>query len=122
VQSRAPWSDRRRRTLIGLGLGTVAGGLGAVALPAQYGVTSGFLALLCAFLLVVAAVVLVVVPGPGTLGTLLRSLPLAGAALVVAALLLLSAPDDLRWLWWTATAGAAVWTAGAAWEARRGDV
>ena len=93
------WSDRRRRTLIGLAAGVVAGGLGAVALPAQYGVTAGFLGLLCAFLLVAAAVVFVVVPGPGTLGTLLRSVPLAGATFVVALLLLLSTPDDLRWLW-----------------------
>jgi hypothetical protein len=116
------WSDRRRRTLIGLAAGTVAGGLGAVGLPAQYGVTAGFLGLLCAFLLVAAAVVFLVVPGPGTLGTLLRSVPLAGATFVVALLLLLSTPDDLRWLWWTATALSAVWTAGAAWEARRGDV
>ena len=49
-------------------------------------------------------------------------MPLAGATLVVALLLLLSTPDDLRWLWWTAAALSAVWTAGAAWEARRGDV
>jgi hypothetical protein len=122
VRSRTPWSDRRRRLLLGLALGVVAGGLGAVALPAQYGVGAGFLALLCAFLLVTATVVFVVVPGPGTLGTLLRSVPLAGAALVVAVLLLLSTPDDLRWLWWAGTALSAAWTATAAWEARRGDV
>ncbi len=61
-------------------------------------------------------------PGPGTLGTLLRSLPLAGAALVVAVLLLLSAPEDLRWLWWTAAGASAVWTATAAWQTRRSDV
>ena len=73
----------------------MAGGLGAVALPVQYGVTAGFLGLLCAFLLAVA---------------------------VVALLLLLSTPEDLRRLWWTATALSAVWTAGAAWEARREDV
>src|SRR5215218_10825923 len=111
---RPPWSDRRRRTLLALAFGIVACGLGAVALPAQYGVTSGLLALLCAFLLVAAAVVFVVVPGPGTLGTLLRSVPLAGAALVVAVLLLLSTPEDLWWLWWPATGAAAAWTAGAA--------
>ena len=122
VRSRAPWSDRRRRTLLGLALGIVAGGLGAVALPAGYGVTAGFLGLLCAFLLVAAAVVFLVVPGPGTLGTLLRSVPLAGATLVVAVLLLLATPGDLRWLWWTATAVSAVWAAAAAWEARRGGV
>jgi hypothetical protein len=119
--SRPPWSERRRRTLLGLALGIVACGLGAVALPAQYGVTSGLLALLCAFLLVAAAVVFVVVPGPGTLGVLLRSVPLAGAALVVAVLLLLSTPEDLRGLWWTAVGATAVWTAGAAWHARRPD-
>ena len=120
--SRPPWSDRRRRTLLGLAVGILAGGLGAIALPAQYGVTSGLLALLCAFLLVAAVVVFVVVPGPGTLGTLLRSVPLAGAALVVAVLLLLSTPEDLRWPWWLATGAAAAWTAGAAWQARRRDV
>jgi hypothetical protein len=119
--NRPPWSDRRRRTLLGLALGIVACGLGAVALPAQYGVTSGLLALLCAFLLVAATVVFLAIPGPGTLGTLLRSLPLAGAALVVAVLLLLSTPEDLRWLWWTATGASAVWTAAAAWRTRRSD-
>jgi hypothetical protein len=122
VRSRQPWSDRRRRVLLGLALGIVAGGLGAIALPAQYGVTAGLLALLCAFLLVAATVVFAVVPGPGTLGTLLRSVPLAGAALVVAVLLLLSTPEDLRWLWWLGTAVSAVWTVAAAWEARRTGV
>jgi hypothetical protein len=117
-----PWSDRRRRTLLGLALGIVACGLGAIALPAQYGVTSGLLALLCAMLLVAAVVVFVVVPGPGTLGTLLRSVPLAGAALVVAVLLLLSTPEDLRWVWELAAGATAVWTAAAAWQARRRDV
>ena len=96
MRGRPPWSDRRRRALLGLGLGIVAFGLGAIALPAQYGVSSGLLALLCAFLLVAVGVVFVVVPGPGTLGTLLRSVPLAGATLVVAVLLLLSTPEDLR--------------------------
>jgi hypothetical protein len=122
MQGRPPWSDRRRRALLGLGLGIVAFGLGAIALPAQYGVSSGLLALLCAFLLVAVGVVFVVVPGPGTLGTLLRSVPLAGATLVVAVLLLLSTPEDLRALWWAATGGAAAWTAAAAWRARRPDV
>jgi len=122
VHGRGPWSDRRRRTLVGLALGSVAGGLGAIALPEQYGVSSGLLGLLCAFLLVAVAVVFLVVPGPGTVGVLLRSVPLAGAALVVSVLLLLSTPDGLRWLWWTGTAVSAVWTAAAVREARRGDV
>jgi hypothetical protein len=117
--NRPPWSDRRRRTLLALALGIVACGLGAVALPAQYGVTSGLLALLCAFLLVAATVVFVVVPGPGTLGTLLGSVPLAGSALVVSVLLLLSTPEELRRLWWLTAIAAGVWTAGAAWQARR---
>jgi hypothetical protein len=117
--NRPPWSDRRRRTLLALAFGIVACGLGAVALPVQYGVTSGLLALLCAFLLVAATVVFVVVPGPGTLGVLLRSVPLAGSALVVSVLLLLSTPEDLRRLWWLTAIAAGAWTAGAAWQARR---
>ena len=124
-RGRRPWSDRRRRLLLGLAVGILAGGLGAIALPARYGVTAGLLGLLCAFLLVAAAVVFVLVPGPGTLGTLARSVPLAGAACVVAVLLLLSTPEDLRWLWWTATAATGAWTAWAAWAAwqtRRTDV
>jgi len=116
------WSDRRRRTLLGMALGIVAGGLGALALPARYGVTAGLLALLCAFLLVAAIAVFLVVPGPGTLETLLRSVPLAGSALVVAVLLLLSTPEGLRWLWWAAVVACAAWTAFAAWQTRRGDV
>jgi hypothetical protein len=119
--NRPPWSDRRRRTLLALAFGIVACGLGAVALPAQYGVTSGLLALLCAFLLVAATVVFVVVPGPGTLGVLLRSVPLAGSALVVSVLLLLSTPEELRRLWWLTAIAAGAWTAGAAWQARRSD-
>jgi len=117
--NRPPWSDRRRRTLLALAFGIVACGLGAVALPAQYGVTSGLLALLCALLLVAATVVFVVVPGPGTLGVLLRSVPLAGSALVVSVLLLLSTPEDLRRLWWLTAIAAGAWTAGAAWQAPR---
>jgi hypothetical protein len=117
--NRPPWSDRRRRTLLALAFGIVACGLGAVALPAQYGVTSGLLALLCALLLVAATVVFVVVPGPGTLGVLLRSVPLAGSALVVSVLLLLSTPEDLLRLWWLTAIAAGAWTAGAAWQARR---
>jgi hypothetical protein len=118
VGGQPPWSDRRRRTLIGLALGIVGCGLGAVALPAQYGSTAGILAALCAFLLVAATVVFVVVPGPGTLRTLLHTVPLAGAALVVAVLLLLSAPADLRWLWWTGAVAATAWTATAVWWTR----
>src|SRR3954471_13789110 len=77
MTARVPWSDRRRRTLIGLGAGTVV--LGAASfLPDEYGVTSLFLAALCAFLFVVATIVFVVVPGPDTFGTLLRSTALAG--------------------------------------------
>jgi len=117
--NRPQWSGRRRRTLLALAFGIVACGLGAVALPAQYGVTSGLLALLCAFLLVAATVVFVVVPGPDTLGTLLRSVPLAGSALVVSVLLLLSTPEELRRLWWLTAIAAGAWTAGAAWQARR---
>lgn len=113
------WSDRRRRTLIGLALGIVAGGLGAVGLPDGYGVSALFLAALAAFLLIAATVVFVVVPGPGTLGTLLRSAPLAGAVLVVTVLLLLSTNGDLRRLWVAGVAAAAVWTALAVWRARR---
>jgi hypothetical protein len=119
--NRPQWSDRRLRTLLALAFGIVACGLGAVALPAQYGVTSGLLALLCAFLLVAATVVFVVVPGPGTLGVLLRSVPLAGSALVVSVLLLLSTPEELRRLWWLTAIAAGAWTAGAAWQARRSD-
>jgi hypothetical protein len=119
VADRPPWSHRRRRTLIGLAGGAIAFGLGAVGLPDEYGVTSGFLAALCAFLAVVALVVFVAVPGPGTLGTLLRTVPLAGAVLVVAVLLLLSTSTDLRWLWSVIAVAAAAWTAAAAWGTRR---
>jgi hypothetical protein len=119
VGNRPPWSDRRRRTLLGLALGIVAFGLGAIALPDQYGVTSSFLAALCAFLLVAATVVFVAVPGPGTLHTLLHTVPLAGAVLVVAVLLLLSTSADLRWLWSLISVAAAAWTAVAVWRTRR---
>ena len=119
---RPPWSERRRRTLLGLGLGALLTGLGALVLPGEYATTSAALAALCAFLLVAATAVFVVVPGPDTLGTLLRSVPLAGAVLVVAVLLLLSTRDEpLHLLWWVAAGGAAVWTATAAWFARRPD-
>jgi hypothetical protein len=117
MPARAPWSDRRRRTLIGLGAAAVV--LGAASfLPDEYGVTALFLAALCAFLLVVATVVFVVVPGPGTFGTLLRSTAVAGPALVVAVLLLLAAPAELRPLWWLATGASAAWTGTALWLTR----
>jgi len=119
VESRPPWSDRRRRALLGLAGGIALFGIGAFALPDQYGVTSSFLAALCAFLLVVATIVFVVVPGPDTFRTLLRTVPLAGAVLVVAVLLLLSTSAELRWLWSLIAAAAAVWTAVAVWETRR---
>ncbi len=118
TQPRPRWSDRRRRTLVGLAAGAVVLGAGAFVLPAELGVTSGFLAALCAFLLVAATVVFVAVPGPDTLGTLLRTVPLAGAVLVVAVLLLLSAPAELRALWWAGVAGGAVWLGYALWEGR----
>jgi len=93
--------------------------VGALALPDQYGVTSAFLAALCGFLLVAATVVFVAVPGPDTLGTLLRTVPLAGAVLVVAVLLVLSTDDTVRRLWLLAAVAAAGWTAFAVWEGRR---
>jgi hypothetical protein len=119
VRDRLPWSARRRRTLRNLGLGAVVGGLGALALPAQYGVTAGFLAALCGFLLVAASTVFVMIPGPGTFGALLRTVPLAGASLVVAVLLLLSTTAELRWLWAVVAVAAAGWTATAIWQTRR---
>jgi hypothetical protein len=97
----------------------VAFTLGGIGFPDELGATSAILAAFCGFLFVVAVIVFVAVPGPGTLGTLLRSVPLAGAALVVAVLLLLSTPDDLRWLWVTGTVATAAWTGAALWEARR---
>ena len=119
MEPRPPWSDRRRRTLFGLAGGIALFGIGAFVLPDQYGVTSSFLAALCAFLLVVATIVFVVVPGPDTFRTLLHTVPLAGAVLVVAVLLLLSTSADLRWLWSLIAVAAAVWTAIAVWETRR---
>ena len=120
MRTRPPWSDRRRRTLIGLGAATVV--LGAASfLPDEYGVTALFLTALSAFLLLVAAVVFVLVPGPGTFGTLLRSTALAGPALVVAVLLLLAAPAELRPLWWLVTAASAAWAATALWLNRGAD-
>jgi hypothetical protein len=119
VESRPPWSDRRRRTLIGLALGIVAFGVGAIALPDEHGLTSAFLAALCAFVLLLAAIVFLAIPGPDTLRTLLAMVPLAGAVLVVAVLLLLSADAELRWLWFGIAIAAAAWTATAVWQTRR---
>ena len=118
MEPRQPWSDRRRWTLLGLAGGTMAFTLGGIGLPDEMGATSAVLAALCAFLLVVATIVFVAVPGPGTPAALMRSVPLAGAVLVVAVLLLLSTPADLRWLWIAATVGAAGWTAAAIWSTR----
>ena len=121
MQPRPRWSDRRRRTLAGLAAGAVVLTAGAFLLPDEFGVTSGFLATLCGFLLLAAVVVFVAVPGPDTLGTLLRTVPLAGAVLVVAVLLLLSAPAELRPLWWAGVAGGAAWLGYALWQARATD-
>ena len=112
TELRPPWSPRRRRTLTGLGLATALFGLAGFALPDQYGVTSLFLAALAAFLLVVATIVFIAVPGPGTVDVLLRSLTLSGAVLVVAVLLVLStAGEPLRWVWVLAALAAAAWVA-----------
>ncbi len=120
-EPRPPWSRRRRRLLAGLALGGAAGGLGALLLPAEAGVTAAFLGALCGFLLVVAAVVFVAIPGPDTLGELVRTTPLAGAVCVVAVLLALSTEgQSLRWLWWRAAGLGAVWVAAAVWLTRRG--
>jgi hypothetical protein len=117
---RPRWSRRRKRLLVGLGAGAVLTGAGGLLLPTEYGVTSAFVAALCALLLVAATVVFVAVPGPDTLGTLLRTVPLAGAVLVVAVLLVLStAGESLRWLWILVAVAAAGWTAFALWENRR---
>ncbi|MGY1772391.1 hypothetical protein [Blastococcus sp. SYSU D00813] len=117
---RPPWSTRRRRTLMGLALAAVLFGLAGIALPAQYGVAAVFLAALAAFLLVVAVVVFVAIPGPGTVDVLLRSLTISGAVLVVAVLLVLStAGEPLRWIWVLAAAAAAAWVGTALWLARR---
>jgi hypothetical protein len=118
VENRPPWSDRRRRTLLGLGVGILVFGIGAIAIPGEIGATSLYLAALCAFLLVVAAIVFVAIPGPGTLHALAHTVPLAGAVLVVAVLLLLSV-TQLRWLWALVSIAAAAWTAVAVWETRR---
>jgi hypothetical protein len=121
VENRMAWSDRRRKTLLGLGAGALVLGLAALLLPDEYGATSAVLAALCAFLFVTALVVFVAVPGPGTLETLSRSVPLAGAVLVVAVLLLLSTDAELRWLWALIALAAAAWTAWAVWQTRRSE-
>jgi hypothetical protein len=118
VENKPPWSQRRRRTLLGLGAASVLFGIGGIALPGEWGAKSLYLAALCAFLLVVAVIVFVAIPGPGTLHELAHTVPLAGAVLVVAVLLLLST-SNLRWLWALVSVGAAVWTAVAVVETRR---
>jgi hypothetical protein len=119
VESSPSWSARRRKTLIGLGAGLAVFGIGALAIPGEAGVTALAVAGICAFLLIAATVVFLAVPGPDTFGTLVRTVPLAGAVLVVAVLLLLSTDEQLRWLWILISAVAAAWTAWAVWEARR---
>jgi hypothetical protein len=121
VENRVAWSSRRRRTLLALGAGAAVMGLAALALPDEYGATAAVLAALFAFLLVTALVVFIAVPGPGTLETLSRSVPLAGAVLVVAVLLLLSTDAALRWLWVLTSLAAAAWTASAVWRTRRSE-
>ena len=121
VENRAPWSGRRTRTLLWLGAGAVVMGLAALALPDEYGATAAVLAALFGFLLVTALIVFIAVPGPGTLETLARSVPLAGAVLVVAVLLLLSTDAALRWLWILIALAAAGWTASAVWRTRSSE-
>lgn len=119
TEPRPPWSRRRRRTLLVLGLAAVLFGLAGIGLPDQYGVASLFLAALAVFLLVAAVVVFVAIPGPGTVDVLLRSLTISGAVLVVAVLLVLStAGEPLRWIWVLAAVGAAAWVGTAFWLAR----
>jgi hypothetical protein len=119
VDDRPGWSHRRRRTLLWLGAGFVVTGIAALTVPGELGVTATAVAGICAFLFLAALVIFVAVPGPDTFGTLVRTVPLAGAVLVVAVLLLLSTAADLRWLWVLISAVAAGWTAWAVWEARR---
>ena len=118
MENKPPWSQRRRRTLLGLGAASVLFGTGGIVLSGEWGAKSLYLAALCAFLLVVAVVVFVAIPGPGTLHELAHTVPLAGAVLVVAILLLLSAPG-LRWLWALVSVAAAAWTAVAVLQTRR---
>ncbi len=120
TEPRPPWSRRRRRTLIGLGLAAVLFGLAGIGLPDQYGLAAVYLGALAAFLLVVALIVFVAIPGPGTVDALLRSLTVSGAVLVVAVLLVLStAGEPLRWLWVLAALAAAAWLGTALWLNRR---
>jgi hypothetical protein len=117
---RRPWSRRRKRLLLGLGVAAVLTAIGALTLPAELGVTSGFVAALCALLFVAATVVFVAIQGPDTFGHLLRLPPLAGSVTVVAVLLALSnAGQSLRWLWILAALAAAAWAAFAMWESHR---
>jgi hypothetical protein len=104
----------------GLAAATVVLGAAAFAFPPSLGATAGLLAGLCAFLLVAAVAVFVLVPGPDTTGALLEAVPLAGSVLVVTVLLVLSTRGEpFEWLWWTAAAAAALWTATALWRTRR---
>jgi hypothetical protein len=108
TEARPPWSSRRRKLLVVLGVGAVIG------------VTALFLGGLCGFLLATAVVVFLTIPGPETLAQLLRMPPLAGAVFVVAVLLALSDPaGELRWLWIVAAVAAAAWAAFAVWETHR---
>jgi hypothetical protein len=117
---RPPWSSRRKRLLVGLGGAAVVFGAVGLAIRNPMGVTAAFLAALCGFLLVVALIVFVAIPGPDTFGTLLRTTPLAGAVLVVAVLLVLSnAGGSVRWAWILTALGAAAWTAYAMWDTHR---
>ena len=117
---RRRWSRRRTRLLVVLAVLGVLTGIGALTLPDEFGVTSGFAAALCGLLLVAAAVVFVAIPGPGTLGRLVRMPPLAGSVTVVAVLLALSdAGEQLRWVWVLAAVAAGAWTAYAVVDSRR---
>jgi hypothetical protein len=105
---------------VSLAVAGVLTGVGALTLPDELGVASGFVAALCGLLLVAAAVVFVAIPGPGTFGRLLRMPPLAGSVTVVAVLLALSnAGESLRRVWVLAALTAGGWTAYAVVESRR---
>src|SRR5690348_6746466 len=120
MEPRPPWSRRRKRLLLGLAAAAVVFGAVGLLIRNPLGVTAAFLAALGGLLLVAAAVVFIAIPGPDTLGALLRTAPLAGAVLVVTVLLVFSnAAGSLRWLWIIAAAAAAAWTAYAIWQTRR---